>query len=470
MRKLAFILLALIATGVYAAGRRGISANYIQLPQEFRYRLRLTDKANNPYSVSRPEEFLSAKSIERRKRMGLVVDEYDLPITPDYLKKIGDTGARIFNYSKWNNTVQVSLPDTTDGVLANLRALPFVEDVMLVYAAPDSVEFDDPKHRLDIVITNPSVCEDTDSEYGFAQKQAEQLNVPALHRRGFRGNGMTIAVLDGGFYNADTINGLRDAKVLGTRNFVRPDRNVFEEHSHGMMVLSCIAPNIKNSIVGTAPEANFYLFVTEDTWFEYRGEEDNWCAALEYADSLGVDVVTSSLGYTHFDTPEAKLEYSWLDGEHELNSRSASLAASRGILLCNSAGNEGDESWKKIGFPADAKDILTVGAVDAKGVNTVFSSIGYSADRRVKPDCMAMGGRTTVFDTSGGISHSNGTSFSCPVMAGAVTCLFQAFPNKRPTDIIEAIHQAGNNARYPDEVYGYGIPDLLKAFEWLKTH
>lgn len=470
MRRIALFLFALLTLSAYAAGRRGITTQYQQLPQEFHYRLSLTDKANNPYSIKHPEKFLSAKSIERRKRMGLSVDEYDLPITPDYLKKIGATGAQILNCSKWNNTVQVSLSDTTGNILSSLRALPFVKEVQLVYVAPDSVEYDDPKHRLDIVSNNLDTCTDSPSEYGFALPQAEQLNIPALHARGFRGNGMTIAVLDGGFHNADTIAPLRHAKVLGTRNFVRPDRSVYEEHAHGMMVLSCIAPDVKNSIIGTAPEANFYLFVSEDTWFEYRGEEDNWCAALEYADSLGVDIVTSSLGYTHFDTPEAKLEYSWLDGAHELNSRSASLAASRGILLCNSAGNEGDETWKKIGFPADAKDILTVGAVDSKRVNTTFSSVGYSADHRIKPDCMAMGGRTTVLDTSGEISHANGTSFSCPVMAGAVTCLYQAFPNKRPADIIEAIHQAGHNAEHPDEIFGYGIPDMMKAYEWLKAH
>lgn len=470
MRKIALFFLALIALSTYAAGRRGIAAKYIQLPHEYRYRLTLSDKANNPYSISHPEKFLSPKSIERRKRMGLSVDEHDLPITPDYLKRISKTGAHVFNYSKWNNTVQVSLPDTTDGTLASLRALPFVKDVLLVYVAPDSVEYDDPKHRLDIVSNNLSAPDDDASLYGYSKKQAEQLNIPALHNRGLRGSGMTIAVLDGGFYNADTITAFRKSSILGTRNFARPDRSVYEEHSHGMMVLSCIAPDVKDCIVGTAPEANFYLLVSEDTWFEYRGEEDNWCAALEYADSLGVDIVTSSLGYTHFDTPEGKLEYSWLDGEHELNSRSASLAASRGILVCNSAGNEGDETWKKIGFPADAKDILTVGAVDAKNVNTSFSSVGFSADRRIKPDCMAMGGRTTVLDTSGEISHSNGTSFSCPVMAGAVTCLYQAFPNKRPTEIIEAIHQAGHNAAHPDEIFGYGIPDMLKAYEWLKAH
>lgn len=467
MRKVLFFLLALI-TLTASAGRRGIKRDFTYLPDEYRYRLTLKDKANNPYSIQHPEKFLSQKSIERRQRMGLAVDEYDLPITPSYLQKISATGARIFNCSKWNNTVQVTLNDTTDGTLTKLRRLPFVSNVELVYVAPDSVLVDNNSDRLEVITNNLRTRESVDSVYGFSQGQANQLNLPGLHSLGFRGEGMTIAVLDGGFHNADAISAFDQRHILGTRNFTRPGTSVYEEHSHGMMVLSCIAPNKPQSIIGTAPEANFYLLVSEDTWFEYRGEEDNWCAAIEYADSLGVDVVTSSLGYTHYDEPKYILHYHWLDGKHELNSRSASLAASRGILVCNSAGNEGDESWKKIGFPADATDILTVGAVNAEGVNTAFSSIGYSADGRIKPDCMAQGGRTTVLGIDGEISNANGTSFSCPVMAGAVTCLLQAFPDKRPTEIIDAIHHAGNNFEHPDEIFGYGIPDMMKAYEILK--
>lgn len=467
MRKILFLLFAILAL-TSTASRRGIKRDYTYLPDEYRYRVTLADKAHNPYSIEHPEKFLSPKSIERRQRMGLSVDVYDLPITPSYLQKIQATGAKIFNSSKWNNTVQVSLNDTTDGILAKLRKLPFVTNVELVYEAPDSVMIDNASDRLEIVTNNLRSRQSADSLYGFSQCQADQLNLPALHALGFRGEGMTIAVIDGGFYNADAISAFRQSHFLGTRNFTRPGTSVYEEHSHGMMVLSCIAPNKPQSIVGTAPEANFYLLVSEDTWFEYRGEEDNWCAAIEYADSLGVDIVTSSLGYTHYDVPKYALHYHWLDGKHELNSRSASLAASRGILVCNSAGNEGDETWKKIGFPADATDILTVGAVNAEGVNTAFSSIGYSADGRIKPDCMAQGGRTTVLGVDGEISNANGTSFSCPVMAGAVACLLQSCPGKRPTDIIDAIHRAGNNFEHPDEIFGYGIPDMMKAYELLK--
>lgn len=467
MRKAILLLLSLICITLTARDRKDTPLPTDTIAQTYRYRLTLKDKAGTPFSVKHPEKFLSPKSIERRKRFGLAVDKYDLPITPAYLERISATGAEIFNMSKWNNTVQVSLSDTTGGTLAALRQLPFVSDVQLVYDGPAQVDLSSAATRKSHVTNRLRHTFPADSIYGSAQRQVDMLNLPALHELGYRGEGMTIAVIDGGFYNADVIAALSKARILGTRNFTRPDGSVYDEHYHGMMVLSCIAANEPRSIVGTAPEAAFYLLESEDTYYEYRGEEDNWCAALEYADSLGVDVVTSSLGYTSFDTPEVKLQYHWLDGRHELNSRSASLAASRGILLCNSAGNEGSRTWKKIGFPADASDILTVGAVNDDGTHTAFSSIGYSADGRVKPDCMAMGGDCALLSSNGSVTTNDGTSFACPILAGAVTCLLQACPSANPLDVIDAVHRASSSYDHPNEIYGYGIPDIHKAYELL---
>ena len=461
--KTLFLLLFLLFLGatspVMAEG-----ATKVPLPPTYRYRLTLKDKGGSPYSVRHPEAFLSPKSIERRRRMGLAVDAHDLPVSPQYLEAIRKTGARIFNCSKWNNTVQVEVDDSL--FVHTLRTLPFVTDILLVYASPDSVSLHDTtKRRHEIVADTVS----STHYYGMSQQQVAQLRLDSLHARGLRGSGVTVAVIDGGFYNADVIPAFKDTRILGVKNFARPDSSVFAEHPHGMMVLSCIAPDMPHRLVGTAPEASFYLLQSEDTWFEYRGEEDNWCAALEYADSVGADIVTSSLGYTHFDTPEATLRYEWLDGHHELNSRSASLAASRGMVLCNSAGNEGDGRWKKIGFPADAHDILAVGAVDDSGANTVFSSIGYSADRRVKPDVMARGAAAALLHTDGTVTTANGTSFACPIMAGAVACLCQAFPHLRPADIMNAVRQSGNSCSQPNEVYGYGVPNMLEAYHLLRT-
>ncbi len=432
-----------------------------------RYRVQLMDKKHNPYSLSRPEDFLSSKSIERRKRLGLKVDEHDLPVTPKYLDGLRKAGAKVLLTSKWANTALVEFVGADTLRAEALKSLPYVESVLKVWIGPDSIApYVAPKRHE--MVTN--AYKDTlDSHYGTAAGQVEMLAVDKLHAAGFRGDGVTIAVIDGGFYNADCLELLKGCKILGTRNFVRPEVSVYEEHEHGMMVLSCIAAATPHAMVGTAPEASFYLIQSEDTHSEYLSEEDTWCAALEYADSLGADLVTNSLGYNNFDDPAMNHKYADLDGRTALNSRSASLAASRGILLLNSAGNEGDGTWKKIGFPADAHDIITVGAVGPTGINTIFSSLGNTADGRVKPDVMAQGGKSAVLMPDGTLGYANGTSFSCPIFAGAVACLLQAFPDKRPQDIIRAVQQAGNNAAQPDNVFGYGIPNMEKALQILKN-
>ena len=287
----------------------------------------------------------------------------------------------------------------------------------------------------------------------------------SLHSEGWRGRGVTIAVIDGGFLNADLQPGLPQERILGTRNFVHPGRSVYEEVSHGMQVLSCIAANEPHFLVGTAPEASFYLLQSEDGHSEQLVEEDNWCAAVEYADSLGCDIITSSLGYQIFDYPDMSLRYADLDGPFSLNSRSASLAASRGLLVLNSAGNSGDDAWKKIGCPADARDILTVGAVNKYGVNTLFSSVGNTADGRVKPDVCAVGSGSCIIRPSDGtIQYGNGTSFACPLIAGMAACIWSALPDLNAMEIRRRIICSADRYHYPDADYGYGIPNAWLAY------
>lgn len=437
---------------------------YRKDPKAYRYRVTLKDKKNNPYSVKRPEAFLSAKAIARRNRMGLKVDQYDLPLTPAYVQQIKAMGLRLHNVSKWNNTVVVETRDTLQ--MKQVQALPFVKQICCVWESPDSVLVLNRSERAKEVTNQRDTT--LTNYYGYGQNQVEMLRVEALHQAGLRGKGVTVAVIDGGFYNADLIKGLDPAHILGTRNFVRPNKSVYEELDHGMMVLSCMLANDPHYLVGTAPDADYYLLQSEDEESEQLIEEDNWCAAVEYADSLGCDVVTSSLGYYNFDHAYMNHHYNEQNGRTAINSCSASLAASRGLLVLNSAGNSGAAAWKKIGFPADAFDMLTVGAVNAKGVNTVFSSVGNSADGRIKPDVMAQGEASSVFYGDGTVASANGTSFSCPIMCGATVCLMQAFPNKRPTDIIRALQQSGSNAQHPDNIFGYGIPNMMKAKELLE--
>lgn len=437
--------------------------SYKHLEKRYRYRVYLKDKKNSPYSTKRPEEFLSRRAIERRQRYGIKVDKFDLPVSPNYLQVLRDAGLRIHNASKWQNTVVVETADTT--LMQAVRKMAFVDGVVRVWVGPDSMLVMDKSDRRAKV---KNTRDKMPSYYGTARFQVEMLNAHMLHDAGFRGEGMLIGILDGGFNNADAITGFKKENILGVRNYVDPSVDVYSESSHGMMVLSCIGANTPYNLVGTAPEAQFYLIQTEDGNSEQLVEEDNYCAGLEYADSLGCDVVTASLGYYKFDYPEMNHPYSALDGQTAINSRSASMAASRGILLLNSAGNEGDETWKKIGFPADARDILAVGAVRMDSTNTAFSSLGYSADGRVKPDAMAMGEDAAVFSTRGTTTTANGTSFSCPILCGAVTCLWQAHRDKTPLQIIDAVHRAGSYADAPNEVFGYGIPDLWKAHQLLQ--
>lgn len=438
---------------------------FVAVEKSYRYSVTFTDKKDCGFSVKHPEKFLSQKAIDRRKRYGLKVDEYDLPITQKYLREVGKLGLKLYNMSKWNNTAVFELKDTTK--IAEVRKLPFVCDVKCVWIAPEQLPVRKKKDRAEGITNKRDTLE---NYYGAAAKQVSMLGVDKLHQAGYKGQGVTIAVIDGGFYNADLIRGLQGAKILGTRNFVRPDKSVYEELNHGMMVLSCIAANEPYSLVGTAPEAEFYLLQSEDGETEQVVEAYNWCAALEYADSLGCDVVTNSLGYTSFDHDFMNYKYCDQDGCTAPNSRSASLAASRGILLLNSAGNSGWDSWKRIGFPADAKDILTVGAVNKNKINAPFSSLGNTVDGRVKPDVMAVGVSSAVYGDDGAVTDANGTSFSCPIMCGAVACLVQAFPTKNPEEIIHAVQQSGDNVEYPDNVFGYGIPDMVKAMELLKQN
>jgi subtilisin family serine protease len=193
-------------------------------------------------------------------------------------------------------------------------------------------------------------------------------------------------------------------------------------------------------------------------------EEDYWAAAVEFADSAGVDIINSSLGYHRFDDATQNYRYCDLDGNTAMISRTASMLARKGIILVNSAGNDGLGTWKKINVPADARDIITVGAVSANGDNAAFSAIGPTTDGRVKPDVMAMGSPTSVITGRGSISKDIGTSFSAPLVAGMIACLWQAFPDKTALQIIEMVRKGGNRADCPDNILGYGIPDFWNIY------
>ena len=426
------------------------------------YRLYLKDKDldHTPFSVNRPSKFLSQRSIDRRKRQGIPVDLTDLPVAPAYEKQVTEAGIEIVGKSKWNNTLLIRIHK--DKELRKLEGLEFITKRKKVFQAPDSVS----QSMRSNVRNGLNEWSQGDGFYGAADAQLKSLNGKRLHESGYCGKGMMIAVFDGGFMNVDKIPALHKIKLAGVKDFVVPEsKNVFGEMEHGTMVLSTMAANAPDFYVGVAPEAQYLLIRCEDERTESLAEEDYWASAAEYADSCGVDVINSSLGYHGFDDSSMDHHYYEQDGNTTLISRTASMCADKGIVCVNSAGNDGMGSWKKINFPADAKDILTVGSINEHGMNAAFSAVGPTADGRIKPDVMAFGSPTCVITGRGSIINDNGTSFSSPLVAGMVACLWQALPGKTAKQIIKLVKLAGDNQQHPDNVFGYGVPDFWKAYQ-----
>lgn len=454
MRKLiSFLAIALLATGASAQ------------QDTLKYRISLKDKAATEYSLKKPEKYLSAKAIERRRKQNLPIDSTDLPVCHKYIDEIRKQGVKIVVTGKWDNFVTVSCNDTT--LIDRIAALPFVLSTEKVWISPGAGKPSMATER-DSVLNQPTIH--PDSIYGRAITQIQMSNGDKLHEAGFKGQGMTIAVIDAGFHNVDKITAMQNIRILGTKDFVNQQADIFAESSHGMSVLSCIGMNRPDIMTGTAPEASFWLLRSEDEYSEHLVEQDYWSAAVEFADSVGVDVINTSLGYYSFDDKSKNYKYRDLDGRHALMSRQASHIADKGMILVCSAGNSGAGSWKKITPPGDADNVLTVGAIDKRAVLATFSSVGNTADHRVKPDVVAVGVGSDVIRTDGNQGRANGTSFSSPIMCGMVTCLWQACPTLTAKEVIELVRRSGDRAVFPDNIYGYGVPDMWKAYNDYKSN
>lgn len=454
MRKLiSFLAIALLATGASAE------------QDTLKYRISLKDKAATEYSLKKPEKYLSAKAIERRRKQNLPIDSTDLPVCRKYIDEIRKQGVKIVVTGKWDNFVTVSCNDTT--LIDRIAALPFVLSTEKVWISPGAGKPSMATER-DSVLNQPTMH--PDSIYGRAITQIQMSNGDKLHEAGFKGQGMTIAVIDAGFHNVDKITAMQNIRILGTKDFVNQQADIFAESSHGMSVLSCIGVNRPDIMTGTAPEASFWLLRSEDEYSEHLVEQDYWSAAVEFADSVGVDVINTSLGYYSFDDKSKNYKYRDLDGRHALMSRQASHIADKGMILVCSAGNSGAGSWKKITPPGDADNVLTVGAIDKRAVLATFSSVGNTADHRVKPDVVAVGVGSDVIRTDGNQGRANGTSFSSPIMCGMVTCLWQACPTLTAKEVIELVRRSGDRAGFPDNIYGYGVPDMWKAYNDYKSN
>jgi subtilisin family serine protease len=432
--------------------------------QEKKYLLYLKDKKDNGYNIKNPESFLTQKALERRKKQNISIEEQDLPVSNLYIENIKRTGAKIWYTSRWLNAIMVEADDKT---LENIKKLNFILP-NITYLSPAKFSYKEAE-KFESIPLKPlqnSLEIKSDEDYGISINQIKMIGANKMHADGHRGKNMVIAVFDSGFLNANKIEPLshlfKNQQILGTFDFVLNKKDVYTGGEHGLNVLSTIA-SFDKDLIGTAPEAHFYLFRTEDANSEYRVEEFNWLVAAEKADSLGVDVINSSLGYNDFNDNTMNYTHKNLDGKTSICSKAATIAAKKGILVVSSAGNEGNDDWQKISMPADADLILTVGAVNEDGDYASFSSLGPTADNRQKPNVMAQGAPSVVASSSGKIKRNSGTSFSSPIIAGFAASFWGAFPKLKNQEVIEILEKSASQSQNPDNKLGYGIPNYEKA-------
>lgn len=434
---------------------------YCQMHQN-KYLVFFTDKNNSEFSIENPEQFLSTRAIERRLNQGIEVDELDLPVNDAYIQAVANVDEiEVIAVSKWLNAALIKT-DNPD-VLPDLELITGVDhwEISRSYNSEVDVQLEN--------ITHPK----SNEMYGWAFDQIDMLNGLPIHQDGFKGQGMLIGVLDAGFTNlqdAVILNSVfEENRIVAMRNISKQSSDIFQNGNHGTYVLSTMAGDAPSQYMGTAPEASYLLCTTEDASMESRVEEIYWIIGAEYADSMGVDIINTSLGYTVFDEGEDNYSYSDMNGNTTYISKASNTAASRGILMVTSAGNEGNKPWYYISAPADADSVLAVGAVTAGKDAAAFSSRGPTFDQRIKPNVMALGAGAAITNLSDGVMTGNGTSFASPIIAGMAACLWQSVPQAKAIQVFDAIEKSAHLFETPNDSMGFGIPDFEIARAILQT-
>lgn len=408
-------------------------------------------------------DFLSTESIQRRAEQGIDIHVNDFPVSTNYIKAVKDLGFEVYRSSRWLNAISVFIEHKND--LELISELDFVSKIQKVKSysrinALEELEFDKK------IVAN---------SYGPSFGQIAQLNGHLVHEQGYKGQGRIIAVMDASFYRVDELRMFdslwTNNQILDTWDYVLNQELNYDIDTigyHGTMVLSCMGGNMQDSLIGTAPSASYMLFRTEDTSSETLTEEDNWVAAAEQADALGAHVINTSLGYSNLtDDPENTHTYSDMDGNTTVITVAADIAASKGMLVVNSAGNSGGSEWYYITAPADGDSVLTVGAIGADSVLTSFSSHGPTADGRMKPNVVAQGLYSVVCNLQDGIRTANGTSFSSPILAGMAASVWSAMPEVSSMDIFNLIQESGHLFPEGNNDYGYGVPNFYELLQYV---
>lgn len=450
MKKLYFLLILVVANFGYA-----------QVEDAWVY---FNDKPSAATFLANPLTMLTQRSLDRRTAQNILLDITDVPVEQAYITQItAATGITVMAKSKWLNALHIRGAQTD---IQALTGLPFVNSVKFanhslnpggrIAQNSNKIQSVNKQYEIEVVYN-----------YGGSQNQIEMLNGHLLHQQNFTGQGKIIAVLDSGFTGVNTAapfqNLITNNQILDGYNFPDRNTNYFSRHNHGTNVLSTMGGFADGQLVGTAPSAQYYLFITEDVNSENPVEESYWVEAAELADYYGVDVINSSLGYFDYDNANYSHQYDDMIGNKTFASRGANMAFNKGIVVVISAGNSGATAEPHIATPADAIGALTIGAVNSTEVYASFSSIGPSFDGRVKPDVCAKGLQATVSNTSGGIVTASGTSFSSPIMAGMVATFWSAVPTLTAQQVVDFIRQSADNYNAPTNQKGYGIPDFQLA-------
>lgn len=438
-----------------------------------KYFIQFSDKNNSEYSVNNPAAFLSTRAIQRRQTFLIEIDESDFPPNQFYINGIAQiAGVTIVAKSRWLNGVIVEINDAL--TLNEINSKPFVVTNKPVFSNENP--YDDDKYMLEELDQNTAHKIQDPSNYGVGLNQIDMVGGLGVHNAGFNGSGVLIAVLDAGFRNLNSIPAftslLNRGGIKGVINVVNPAviPTQISSNAHGTNVLGIMAANLSGEFIGTAPEADYLLIRTEDETSENLIEEYFWVIGAELADSAGADVINSSLGYNLFDKTYMNHSFSEMDGNTTVCAIGANKAVEKGIFVVVSAGNEGDDAWKKITTPADATKALAVGATNNVGDYAQFSSIGPSASGAVKPNVVAQGQGTAYTSSEGLILSGNGTSFSAPVISGMVACLRQALPTLPVDSLRQLIEKSAHQFNSPDAFLGYGIPNFSQLLTSLNTN
>lgn len=447
--------------------------NITQATPAFAYRVKFKDK-NGTLTFADSLQFLSPKALERRSKQGIGLDSTDLPVVKAYIDSVMNvsSASRLQSVSKWFNQIVVITFDSS--AISAISALPMVESVKLVARYGNGIfKADESIKKFPEVQPLQMKTAGTSADYGLTFQQVDMIDADCLHDLGFRGQNMDIAVLDANFRYANTCAAYdslqQQNRVKDTYNFARDTSFVYATSiatSHGMNVLGCMAANIPGTYVGTAPSANYFLYITEDMLTEAPIEEDNWLMAAERADSIGVYLINSSLGYNYYNAPlgSDSYNYSMMDGKTSLIARAANMAVAKGIFVVNAQGNEGYSAWHYLLTPSDGDSVYSVGSVDGSGI-WAGSGYGPTVDGQIKPDGCAMGKATSLIGDNCSVGAANGSSFAAPVLCGGIACLWQALPNLTAWQLRNLVRMSSDRYTNPNNTQGFGIPNLCTAYQ-----